>query len=110
MEARLRLKLGIGHYRCRKCGATEGCKHRSSRSYVGPSLRHTRHTAVRNFDEAGMSRDRAKAITGHVTDSTYSRYNIGKERDVDDARLLAEKAHQKRQGLLGEHVQLCPKV
>jgi hypothetical protein len=83
--------LGIGQFRCRKCGATEKCSHLARhRSYVGPLLRHTRHTAVRNFDDAGMPRDRAKAITGHVTDSVYTRYNIGKEKDVDEARLLAE--------------------
>ena len=95
--------VGMGHYRCRKCGATEDCGHLVRlRSYVGTLLRHTRHTAVRNFDEAGNVRDRAKAITGHITDSTYSRYNIGKERDVDDARLLAEQAHQRRREKLDE--------
>jgi integrase len=99
-------RLGIGHWRCRECGAESKrnerpCTHRSRKlSYVGPLLRHTRHTAVRNFDDAGMPRDRAKAITGHKTDSVYSRYNIGKEEDVDKARLAAQLAHKKRQARL----------
>lgn len=102
------VRLGIGSYRCRECGATFSgklrpaeCTHRQrDLSYQGPLLRHTRHTAIRNMDEAGITRDRAKAITGHKTDSVYSRYNIGKEGDVERARLALEAAHQKRQARL----------
>lgn len=93
--------IGVGHYKCRKCGATVKCAHLvRHRSYEGPDLRHTRHTAARNMEEARIPRDRAKAIMGHKTDSMYSRYNIGRQRDVEDSRVLLEQAHQKRQARL----------
>jgi|HubBroStandDraft_6_1064221.scaffolds.fasta_scaffold01095_24 integrase len=93
--------LGIAKYRCRRCGATEKCAHLVRlRSYEGPHLRHTRHTAARNMEEADIPRDRAREIMGHKTDAMYTRYNIGKERDIDDARLLSEQAHRKRQSAL----------
>ena len=44
-----------------------------------------RRSAVRNFDRAGIPRDIAKKLSGHLTDSMYSRYNIGDEQDMDDA-------------------------
>ncbi len=99
------VRLGFGGYRCRSCGATwkgterpASCTHIKHRlTYVGPLLRHTRHTAARNMD-AVMSRDRAKAIIGHQTDSMYTRYNIGKERDVEEARRLVEQAHRLKKG------------
>ena len=59
-------------------------------------LRHTRHTASRNLIDAGLDRDRARAITGHLTDSVFSRYNIGKDSDVDAARKALEDFHRKR--------------
>jgi hypothetical protein len=62
--------------------------------YRGPLLLHTRHTALRNMMEAGMEKDRAKAISGHITDSTFSRYNIGKEGDVECARQAIEQYHR----------------
>jgi integrase len=102
------VRLGIGHWRCRKCGAEFKAKERPAEcthrqrdlSYVGPLLRHTRHTAVRNMIEAGMPRERAKDISGHITDSTFNRYDIGKEEDVEQARLATQLAHQKRQAAL----------
>ena len=41
-----------------------------------------RRTAARNLSRAGVRRDVAKAITGHVTDVMYSRYNITDEGDL----------------------------
>jgi hypothetical protein len=40
-------------------------------------LRHARHTAIRNMVDAGIPRQRAKAITGHVRDAVFNRYDIG---------------------------------
>ena len=100
------VRLGIGHWRCRECGAeSKGkerpCAHRSRKlSYVGPLLRHTRHTFVRNAVEAGMTRERVKAISGHITDSTFNRYDIDREGDVEQARLDTQLAHKKRQAAL----------
>lgn len=48
-----------------------------------------RRSAVKNMDEAGISRDVARSITGHKTDSIYSRYNIvTTTRQRDAARQL----------------------
>jgi integrase len=41
-----------------------------------------RRTAARNLSRAGVRRDVAKAITGHLTDMMYSRYNITDEGDL----------------------------
>lgn len=53
--------------------------------YQGPLLHDFRRTAVRNLDRAGVSRDIARKITGHKTDSIYSRYNIVSEEDLAEA-------------------------
>ena len=55
-----------------------------------------RRTAVRNLDRAGVRRDVAKSITGHKTDSVYSRYNITSGADLADAmeRATAYAAEQ----------------
>jgi integrase len=50
-----------------------------------------RRTAVRNMENAGVSRKVAKSITGHVTDSVYERYHIV---TTDDQRVGLEKRLQ----------------
>jgi integrase len=53
-----------------------------------------RRTAVRNLERAGVSRDVARRLTGHKTDSVYARYNIVNTRDLSEAaeRLAAHHA------------------
>jgi len=99
------VKVGAGYYECRECGArcsgrkclTHGRQPSKRLHYKGITLRHTRHTAVRNMMDAGMERKRAREITGHLTDSTFERYNIGKEHDADDSRNLMEEFHRQQQ-------------
>jgi integrase len=51
-----------------------------------------RRTAARNLIRAGVNRDVARRITGHKTDSIFSRYNIVSEEDLLDAARKLEKA------------------
>lgn len=55
--------------------------------YHGPLLHDFRRTAARNLDRAGVSRDIARKITGHKTDSMYTRYNIVDDEDLAEAGL-----------------------
>jgi hypothetical protein len=65
--------------------------------YVGPSLRHCRRTSVRNMSDAGLEVRRIMDISGHVTRSMFDRYNIGKEKDIEEARRTIEQFHKKVQ-------------
>jgi integrase len=104
------VRVGAGWFECRECAArcnVRDCPVHGRRPvrgliYHGPSLRNTRHTAVRNMVDSGVDRTRAKAISGHKTDSMFDRYNIGQDKDVADAREAMESYHrsqQKRHGL-----------
>ena len=44
-----------------------------------------RRSSVRNMERAGVPRSQAMAITGHKTDSIYSRYAIVSEQDIRSA-------------------------
>ena len=44
-----------------------------------------RRTATRNLVRAGVSRDVARKLTGHKTDSIFTRYNITDDRDLREA-------------------------
>jgi integrase len=44
-----------------------------------------RRTAVRNLERAGVSRSAAMKMTGHKTETVYSRYAIISESDLQEA-------------------------
>jgi integrase len=56
-----------------------------------------RRTAVRNLIHAGVGRDVARRISGHETDSIFSRYNITDESDLADAARKLEIAAELQQ-------------
>jgi hypothetical protein len=53
-----------------------------------------RRSAVKNLDEAGVSRDVARSISGHKTDAMYTRYNIA---DVKRKRKALELVQEFRE-------------
>ena len=53
-----------------------------------------RRSAVKNLDEAGVSRDVAKSISGHKTDAMYTRYNIA---DIKRKRKALELVQEFRE-------------
>jgi integrase len=66
-----------------------------------------RRSAARNLLRAGVNRDVSKRITGHRTDSMFSRYNIVTETDLQDAvekldLRRSERANGRQQGSTGE--------
>ena len=62
-----------------------------------------RRSAVRNLDRAGVSRDVAMRISGHKTQSMYSRYNIV---STDDMRQALERTQTYREGSTGNVVSI----
>jgi integrase len=60
-----------------------------------------RRSAVKNMDEAGVSRDAAMSITGHKTQAMYSRYNIV---DTKRVRQALEQTQVYREATAGKVV------
>ncbi len=51
-----------------------------------PKILHDhRRSTVRRLERAGVSREVAKCVVGHQTDSMYSRFNIVRDEDVQEA-------------------------
>ena len=49
-------------------------------------IRHDfRRSAVKNLGRAGVSREVAKQITGHKTDSVFNRYRIVSKAEIEEA-------------------------
>ena len=62
-----------------------------------PVLLHDfRRSAARNLIRSGVSQDVAKRITGHKTDSMFSRYNIVAETDLAEAAVKLEARRNSR--------------
>jgi len=51
---------------------------------------------------AGVSRDVAKKISGHQTDSIFSRYNITAENDLGDAAVMIQARREISRKLVAE--------
>ena len=62
--------------------------------YVGPIFHDLRRSGVRNLIRAGVSRDVARKISGHETDSIFSRYNITSPEDLNDAGRKLNEYHK----------------
>ncbi len=59
-----------------------------------------RRTAVRNMVRAGISKNVAKLISGHTTDSIFDRYDITDETDLAEAALKLEARNGHKLGTL----------
>lgn len=64
--------------------------------YRGPIFHDLRRTGLRNLISAGVDRDTAKSISGHLTDSVFSRYNIVNEENLEKAGELVAAYVQRR--------------
>lgn len=62
-----------------------------------------RRTAVRNLVRAGVSRDVARKISGHETDSIFSRYNITELDDLAEAARKLENSRKLAAGDAGQN-------
>jgi integrase len=81
------------HSACRKAGVPKLLFHDLRRS------------AAKNMDEAGISRDVAMSITGHKTQSMFSRYNIT---TTKRARQALEQTQVYREATAGKVISINP--
>jgi integrase len=98
---------------CRQAGIGYGYK--ASQKYVekwekkglteGPLFHDLRRSAIRQMDRAGIPRQIAMMRSGHKTESTFNRYNIGSDSDLKNA---AEKLETYRHGEQVETATVTP--
>jgi len=69
--------------------------------YSGLLLYDFRRSAARNLIAVGVPQAVAKKITGHLTDSTFSRYNIVSTEQVHDAMLKVSAAAAEKMKAFG---------
>ncbi len=86
---------GVGEITCRKCGArTESTSHCGKlTTYCGKLVHDLRRTAARDLNRSGTPQSVAMKITGHATNSMFTRYNIT---DADDIRAALRSMHTYR--------------
>jgi len=80
------IRAGAGKMICQRCksqGPEKFCpecktdsKKPLKRKFSGRIFHDLRRSFCKNADEAGLSRDVARSLSGHKTDATYTRYNI----------------------------------
>jgi integrase len=56
--------------------------------YIGRTFHDLRRSGVRGLIRAGVDRDTAKRISGHKSDSVFSRYHISRQDIINAAKLL----------------------
>ncbi len=98
------VKAGLGHFEPKMDPATgkpalappRGPRSRAKEKmeYVGKIYHDLRRSGVRNLIRAGVSRDVARKVSGHATDSIFSRYNITSAQDVRDAGHRLSEYHK----------------
>jgi integrase len=80
---------------CQKCGFRASKKRctdcKRARKYQGHIFHDLRRSAARNLSQAGVPREIAKKVTGHLSDSMWDRYNIVVTNDVREALEKTEK-------------------
>lgn len=86
---------GMGMMVCPDCkseGTARTCEQcKSQTTYHGRTPHDFRRSAARNMTQAGVPREVAKLVTGHVSDSMWERYNIV---ITEDARAALQKRDQ----------------
>lgn len=89
---------GVGKWICEKCeseGTEKQCPTcKTDRKYSGTIFHDTRRCAARNLRRAGISETVCMAITGHLSRSTFDRYNLTDETDLAQAMESVQKYHQ----------------
>ena len=66
-------------------------EHGEYQKYVGLGMHSFRRTAIRNMTRRGLSTAIAMKISGHSTRSTFDRYNVVDEQDLEYASQVIEK-------------------